>query len=99
MALVFGCRPASACRTNSSRTRSACAQAPGPAGKLPVRGGWQDTARALLRSGELGTREDREVVLHEDDVVVIKANLQASHGYLYVCAYLRPAAELAEAES
>jgi hypothetical protein len=66
---------------------------------LPTQGGWQDIARMLLRSGQLSTREDREVMLHEDDVVVIKANPQASHGYLYVCAYLGPTARLAEAES
>jgi hypothetical protein len=56
---------------------------------LPLRGGWQDRARALLKSGELSTGEDREVVLWEDEVVAVKANPQASYGYLYVCAYLR----------
>jgi hypothetical protein len=30
-------------------------------------------------------------VLWEDDVVVVKVNPQASHGYLYICTYLRPA--------
>jgi hypothetical protein len=56
---------------------------------LPVRGGWQDIARMLLRSGQLSTREHREVMRHKDDVVVIKANPQVSHGYLYVCAYFQ----------
>ena len=46
--------------------------------QLALRGGWQDKARALLRSGELSTGEDREVVLHEDEVMAIKANPQAT---------------------
>lgn len=33
--------------------------------------------------------EDKEVVLFEDERGIIKANPQASHGYLYVCAYLQ----------
>lgn len=33
--------------------------------------------------------EDFVVVLHEDELAVIKANPRASYGYLYVCAYLK----------
>lgn len=39
------------------------------------------------------TYRDQEIVLYEDPTVVIKGNTQRSHGYLYVCAYLRPRCE------
>jgi hypothetical protein len=33
--------------------------------------------------------EDKERILYQDSTGIIKANPQASHGYLYVCAYLK----------
>lgn len=30
-----------------------------------------------------------EVILHDDDTVVVKANTQASFGYVYICAYFK----------
>ena len=50
----------------------------------------RDNAAALARQGRLSPTEDREVVLYEDDAGVLKANPQASHGYLYVAAWLKP---------
>lgn len=49
---------------------------------------WQETARLMLKAGEINTRADHEVILWQDTWVVIKANPQRSAGYLYVCAYL-----------
>lgn len=46
------------------------------------------TASQLLKTGEMSTREDAEYELFNDGHLVIKGNPQASHGYLYVCAYL-----------
>lgn len=63
---------------------------------LPLRGGWQDRAMELLRAGVMDPRVDEEFVLYADDAVVIKGNTQASAGYLYVCAYFRPASEQRE---
>lgn len=60
---------------------------------LPLRGDWQDRAMGLLRAGVIDTRLDEEFVLYADDPVVIKGNTQVSGGYLYVCAYFRPASE------
>lgn len=34
--------------------------------------------------------ESRVVVLYEDETGIIKGNPRSSHGYLYVCAYLKP---------
>lgn len=34
-------------------------------------------------------RDDLTVTLFEDTTAIIKGNPQASHGYLYVCAYLK----------
>jgi hypothetical protein len=45
-------------------------------------------APSLIQIG-LSPREDREVVLYEDERGVIKANPQGSHGYLYVAAWLK----------
>lgn len=42
----------------------------------------------LLENYELSTREDREVVLYEDDVVRVLGSPQASAGYFYVSAFL-----------
>ncbi len=41
----------------------------------------------LLRSGAMHTRVAQEFAVHEDDVVLIKANTNASAGYCYVVAY------------
>lgn len=51
---------------------------------------WRERASELLRAQVMRTNRDQEFVLYEDPVVVIKGNTQGSHGYLYVCAYLRP---------
>lgn len=50
----------------------------------------RDCARRLARDWELTPRDDREVVLYEDEDGIIKANPQASHGYLYVAAWMKP---------
>lgn len=47
----------------------------------------------MLRSGEVSTRDDHEVVLYEDEVVTVVGNPQASAGYFYVAAYLNEEAE------
>lgn len=46
-----------------------------------------DNASALLKTYAITGREAREVVLYEDDTVIVKGNTNASHGYLYACAY------------
>lgn len=51
---------------------------------------WISAARALLRSGEMSTRVAREFTLHADENVTVKANTNASAGYLYVVAYPTP---------
>lgn len=55
-------------------------------------------AERLFVSGELTTKEDREVVLFDDDRAVVKANPQRSHGFLYICAYFKaqPAARTSD---
>jgi hypothetical protein len=56
-------------------------------------------ATRLALSGELTQGADKEVTLYEDERGKILANPNASHGYLYVCAYLTQAdgqAELAK---
>lgn len=49
-----------------------------------------DNAASLAGRYELKQSENREVTLYEDEAGVIKANPQASHGYLYVAAWLKP---------
>lgn len=53
---------------------------------------WRAEVTLMLRDGRLSTREDREVILVDDEVIV-KANPMRSAGYLYVVAYLRQDAE------
>lgn len=57
------------------------------------KGPWQkavDRANALMKKGELRQSENKEFVLYKDNYMVILANPQASHGYLYVAAFPRP---------
>jgi hypothetical protein len=51
---------------------------------------WQDTASHLLATGQMSARDSREHVLYDDGFLVVKANTNASSGYLYACAYLNP---------
>lgn len=51
---------------------------------------WIERAAKLLYTGVIHTRVAGEHVLFEDDQVVVKGNTNASAGYLYVCAYMRP---------
>ena len=46
-------------------------------------------ATAALKDYEIRTNEAGEATLYEDEVGVIKANTNASHGYLYICGYLK----------
>lgn len=46
-------------------------------------------AAELARTYQLGPRDDVDVTLYEDDRGTIVANPQASHGYLYVAAWLK----------
>jgi hypothetical protein len=46
----------------------------------------------LLRDGKMQTRVAEELTVHADDVVIINANTNASHGYCYVVAYFAQAA-------
>jgi hypothetical protein len=49
------------------------------------------TARELANGiGTLRSDEDRTVTLYEDEDGVIVGNPQASHGYLYVAAWMKP---------
>jgi hypothetical protein len=43
----------------------------------------------LARDYVLVGSRDEEHVIYEDDVAIVKANPQASHGYVYVVAYLK----------
>lgn len=52
---------------------------------------WQDKASQLLATGQMSTRDSCEHVLYDDGFLVVKANTNASSGYLYACAYLTPA--------
>lgn len=45
-------------------------------------------AAEQARAYDLRPTEDRETTLYEDESGVVKANPQASHGYLYVAAWL-----------
>jgi hypothetical protein len=49
---------------------------------------WRYQAQVAFRIGVLHVGTDGEALLWDDGTVVIKANPKASHGYLYVCAYL-----------
>lgn len=49
----------------------------------------RDVARSKAASYQLRPTEDREVTLYEDESGIVKANPQASHGYLYVAAWLK----------
>lgn len=51
---------------------------------------WLDKASELLTLGRMSPRDSREHVLFDDGFLVVKANTNASSGYLYVCAYLTP---------
>lgn len=44
----------------------------------------------LLRSGEMQTRVAADLRLYDDDVVEVHANTNASAGYCYVTAWLKP---------
>jgi hypothetical protein len=57
-----------------------------------VDGAERREAARLLKAYELRTDEDKEVTLYEDQHLVVLANPQASHGYLYVVAYFKPIA-------
>ena len=46
-------------------------------------------ARRMADAYELKGSEDRTVTLFEDEQGVVQANPQASHGYLYVAAWLK----------
>lgn len=46
----------------------------------------------LAEAGIESSGVDLEAILYEDDTLCIKANPQASHGYLYVVAYLKEGA-------
>jgi hypothetical protein len=54
-----------------------------------------ETARDLLKSGRMSTREAQEFRLYEDETGVIVANTNASAGYLYVAAWLKADAPVA----
>lgn len=43
----------------------------------------------LNNSGAMGPESDMDFVLYEDSKVRVIGNPRNSHGYLYVCAYLR----------
>lgn len=53
-----------------------------------VRGAWRERAAELLRNGVMNGGNSAEFLLYDDPVVMVKGNTNASHGYLYVCAYL-----------
>ncbi len=46
----------------------------------------QTRLSALLRSGEVSTRERKEVILYEDEHGIVLGNSNASAGYFYVVA-------------
>lgn len=50
----------------------------------------QRNYRAFVEAGVIRGNLAREVKLYHSDVLKIVANTNASHGYLYVAAYLRP---------
>lgn len=55
---------------------------------------WLDTigirkAMEKARRRLVSSNEDKTIVLYEDEVGIIKGNPQGSHGYMYVCGYLR----------
>lgn len=50
-------------------------------------------ASRMLRDGVMSTRRAREFLLYADEAVTVKANTNASHGYLYVVAYPSPSGE------
>jgi len=47
----------------------------------------------MLRRGVIRTSVAQEFTVYTDDVVVVKANTNASHGYCYVVAYFVNAAD------
>lgn len=49
----------------------------------------RDTAKAMAAKRELLQSGNQTIVLFEDEVGIIKANPNASYGYVYVCAYLK----------
>ena len=55
--------------------------------------GLRQLIRNLLRSGVMQTRRADELVVHEDDVVTVRANTNASAGYCYVVAFFRCVAD------
>jgi hypothetical protein len=46
-------------------------------------------SKIAARKSDLMRSESRVVVLFEDETGIIKGNPRSSHGYLYVCAYLK----------
>jgi hypothetical protein len=57
--------------------------------QLPL-GAMLDSIRELLRSGEMDTRVDKDFVIFQSDEIEVHANTNASAGYCYVAAFLRP---------
>ena len=46
--------------------------------------------KELVQDGEITTRESKRVVLYESKMVEVFGNSNASHGYFYVSAYIKP---------
>jgi hypothetical protein len=49
---------------------------------------WRHTASRMLIEGDMNTQVAEDFILYADRHVVVRANTQASRGYLFVCAYL-----------
>lgn len=57
-----------------------------------VRNAPKEKLRELLQSGAVNTRIAERIVLHVDELVSVVGNTNASGGYFYVTAYIRPEA-------
>ena len=56
-----------------------------------------DNYRNAYHRDELRGNKRNTVILFEDDVLVVKADTLGSHGYVYLCAYLKPSDNPSEA--
>lgn len=57
------------------------------------------TARKMAESGKITRTSTDTVILYEDDKGIIKGNPNGSHGYLYVCGYLKEVSHGSETSS
>lgn len=50
---------------------------------------WRENLSNMLKSYQVSTREEAEVVVYENDWIAVKGNSNGSAGYFYIAAWLK----------